>query len=500
MSSPRYPDVSLYQLALEYQPVPKPVKVWAKGFKGIVQSITEYLAEQKISATCWLKLPSGAAWQEAVSAYLYEHQLAEAAYFLSSHGLDDEKLLAYSDAEVAERISIIPLAPKSGLRGEYILLFISNHLTGFVLARRFRVQPGTSPPDDEAAEDTALGAPEISEPSRERKYYLRVICSFDPQFVRHILQGLQSAIAASAAGYSESAEAMTIAQNLELQSAQIDLQPMSFSLLDRLITQQLANQARLQQTLASARRQALAVSDLSSQNEELLNTLKLRDDFLNTVGQELRAPLTSIKTALTLLSSSNLKGPQRQRYMEMIGNECDRQSTLINGVLNLLHLEGELGQVDIQPLQLADVVPGVVSTYQPIAQEKGVMLAYTISEDLPPTSCPETWVRQIVINLLHNSIRFTPEGGEVWVTARSLHELIELQFRDTGAGIASADLPKIFDHFYRGRQISNGEAEGAGLGLTIVQQLLLYCGGSIKVESEVGQGSIFRVLLPIYQQ
>ncbi|MFE4105108.1 DICT sensory domain-containing protein, partial [Almyronema epifaneia] len=277
MSSPRYPDVSLYQLALDYQPAPQPVKVWAKGFKGVLQSVTDYLVEQQIVATCWLKLPSGAAWQETVSAYLYEHQLAEATYFLSSHGLDDEKLLLQEGAELAERVSIIPLAPKSGLRGEYILLFLSAQLTGVVLARRFRVQPGTSSPDDEAAaEDTALGIPEVAERNRERKYYLRVICSFDPQLVRHILQGLQHVISASAAGYSESTEAAMLAHNLELDAARIHTQPVNFSLLDALVTQQLASQARLRQTLASMRRQALAVSDLSSQNEELLNTLRLR--------------------------------------------------------------------------------------------------------------------------------------------------------------------------------------------------------------------------------
>ncbi|NEQ31345.1 MAG: hypothetical protein F6K04_10110 [Leptolyngbya sp. SIO4C5] len=501
MPSPRYPDVSLYQLALDYQPVPQPAKVWPKEFKGIIRSVTEYLAEQQIAATCWLKLPSGNAWQEAIRTYLAQSQLIEAVYFLSSHGLDDDRLLNYGGVDLAERISIIPLAPRSGLRGEYVLLFISEQITGIILARRFRMQPGSSSPDDEAAaEDTALGIAEVAERTKEKKYYLRVICSFDPQFVQHILQGLQTVIAASASGYSESTEAISIVQNLALQTERVTARPVNFSLLDRLVTQQLTSQTRLRQNLTDMRRQAVAVSDLSSQNEELLNTLRLRDDFLNTVGQELRAPLTSIKTALTLLSSPSLKGPQRQRYREMIGHECDRQSTLINGVLNLLQLEGELSHIAVQPLQLADVVPGVVSTYQPIAQEKGIMLAYTIPEDLPPTACPEAWVRQIAINLLHNSIRFTSQGGEVWVTAQPQPELIELQFRDTGIGIPSADLPKIFAHFYRGRQINDGEPEGAGLGLTIVQQLLFYCGGSIKVDSTVGQGTTFRVSLPIYQQ
>lgn len=71
MPSPRYPDVSLYQLALDYQPVPQPAKVWPKEFKGIIRSVTEYLAEQQIVATCWLKLPSGNAWQEAILSLIH---------------------------------------------------------------------------------------------------------------------------------------------------------------------------------------------------------------------------------------------------------------------------------------------------------------------------------------------------------------------------------------------------------------------------------------------
>jgi signal transduction histidine kinase len=144
-------------------------------------------------------------------------------------------------------------------------------------------------------------------------------------------------------------------------------------------------------------------------------------------------------------------------------------------------------------------LPGVDSTYQPLAQEKGVMLAYVVPEDLPPVSCSTNWLRQIVIKLLHNSIKFTPQGGQVWVRARQQGDLVQIEFRDSGIGIASADLPRIFNRFYRVRGIPE-DSNGVGLGLAIVQQLLLRCGGSIGVKSKQGEGSIFTVQLPIYQQ
>jgi two-component system, OmpR family, phosphate regulon sensor histidine kinase PhoR len=166
-------------------------------------------------------------------------------------------------------------------------------------------------------------------------------------------------------------------------------------------------------------------------------------------------------------------------------------------VLDLVQLEGAIEQTPMEALRLSEIVPGVVSTYQPLAQEKGLMLAYTVPEDLPPVACFSPWLRQIVINLLHNSIKFTASGGQVWVRAKQQGDAIQMEFRDTGIGIAATEVPKIFDRFYRVRQ--SGDDTGVGLGLAIVQQLLIRCGGSIAVRSKPGEGSVFSVALPLYR-
>jgi two-component system phosphate regulon sensor histidine kinase PhoR len=144
--------------------------------------------------------------------------------------------------------------------------------------------------------------------------------------------------------------------------------------------------------------------------------------------------------------------------MDMIcSHECDRQSALISGVLNLLQMETSIRHTEPVPLLLSETVPPVVSTYQPLALEKGIMLAYTVPDDLPPVSCPAAWVRQIMIHLLNNSIKYTESGGEVWVTARRKMTLLEIEVRDTGIGISASDLPRIFEHFYRGRNLPQDE-------------------------------------------
>jgi len=229
----------------------------------------------------------------------------------------------------------------------------------------------------------------------------------------------------------------------------------------------------------------------------------LKDELIEHLMQELCTPLTNIKTALKLLESPVLKQPQRQRYLGLIRGECDRQNSLINGVTRLIALDRILStesaptdRAGIVSIELSQIIPGIVSTYQPLAAEKGIRLGYTVPDNLPSAIFVETWLRQVAIDLIHNSIKYTPSGGQVFVQASVQGEYVQLEFRDTGIGIPPAEIPKIFNRFYRIRSSADPDNNGAGLGLTIVQNILLRCGGSISVTSQVGVGSKFRVLLP----
>ncbi|MBL1174068.1 DICT sensory domain-containing protein [Pantanalinema sp. GBBB05] len=527
MNSPSASDVSLYELALAMEPPPPVLQVSPATLKSVLDSILQLLIEQEMPAVVWAKLPRGDVWQLEVERYATLVGVPKAIYLfksqrdegedagavnlpLSSNGDEDvSKLIVPSPA--ASVIVNVPLAPESQLRREYFLVIWSAQFRGVLLAHRPRSIQQVSKTIplalvDSVAMSGQLGQITTSEEPPERKQLLLTVCSFEQRLVEQILAGLEQAIAASqaiedlvpeASAYLPDGSKITEQWQQFLTEMPVTA-PADLDWLGRLFGKQLQHQEENWQRGTIYRKQAELAETLRIQNEELLDSLRLKDEFLNNVGQELRTPLTTIKTALSLLNSPSLKPNQRQRYMDLIAKECDRQSSLITSLLNLVQLEQVVDQTTLPPLKISDVVPGVVSTYQPLAEEKGVMLAYTVPEDLPTVSCVNNWLRQIVINLLHNSIKFTPRGGQVWVRAKQQGDYVQLEFRDTGIGISPSEIPKIFDRFYRVRQ-SGDDSSGAGLGLTIVQQLLLHCGGSISVKSKIGEGSVFNVLLPIHK-
>ncbi|NJO52282.1 MAG: histidine kinase [Leptolyngbyaceae cyanobacterium RM2_2_4] len=390
----------------------------------------------------------------------------------------------------------LPLAAESNLRREYFLLVLSGEFCGLVLAHRPRT--GRSPRDADNQE-VLLNHPKPipGEEEIDRKHPLLGLFTLNPKTIQQVLEGIHRAVCCGQSQAEPTAEIEELLVNWDGFVEQAADCPLNPTLLSHLFTKQIQRQEEIWYSTAVWRRQADAAATLQLENEELLHSIRLKDEFLKNVGQELRTPLTTMKTALTLLASPNLKPTQRQRYMDMLTQECDRQSSLITSVLDLVQIEDAV-DAPMQPLRLIEAIPGIVSIYQPLAQEKGVMLAYTVPEDLPAVSCLHNWLRQIVINLLHNSIKFTPKGGQVWVKAKQQGDYIQVEVRDTGIGIPPAEIPKVFDRFYRVRQGSAEEQSGAGLGLSIVRQLLLRCGGSISVRSKPGEGSAFTVLLPLY--
>lgn len=525
MTSLSQRDVSLYELALSSEQPPSPLQISPSTFKSLVSILLDVLIEQQLPAKIWMKLPKGDVWQVELERFRKLATAPYSAYILSSAVRNEAELIgdngdiltdvddldedadADSDSLVSDQgllaasgegytsTTILPLATHSQLRREYFVLIVTDHLSVLALAHRPRsVRP---PKTEEASSINKRLA--SSDEEVERKHPLLGLCAFDSATIQRVLEGVGQAIRVgqSQVGIqsSEASDVLTHWTTYLNEVAQTQPNP---SLTGYLLTKQIKQQEGLWRSSSVFRKQAEVSSALQQENEELLNAIRLKDEFLKNVGQELRAPLATMKTALSLLGSPTLKPAQRQRYMDMLSHECDRQSSLITSVLDLLQLENEADQTPMQPLRLADVVPGVVSTYQPLAQEKGIMLAYTIPEELPPVGCLSAPMRQIAINLLHNSIKFTSQGGQVWVRAKQQGEYIQLEFRDTGIGIPTTEIPKIFERFYRVRAGMGEDASGAGLGLSIVQQLLLRCGGSISVKSKVGEGSTFTVLLPIY--
>lgn len=534
-------DSSLYELALASDQPLTPLQVSPATLKSLIDSVLDVLVEYKIPATVWVKLPRNEAWHPQIkrcsdlasttgSVYVFNLSREEgeegategtasplspaeegakkpaeallsdlSPQVMSGNGMDlvsDQGIMMGSGVS-GTRIVSIPLGVESQLKREYFLVVLSEQLSGFMVAHRPRSVRVSK------AESAAMKGAAAEEEGADRKQPLLALCSFDPPSIQQVLKGLKQAMEASYAQTTAQLVApgtAPFAVNWEQLFQQCQTYQPDLWIFNQLAGKQIHRQEEVWHRAITYRKQAEAAEGLHLQNEELLNTLRHKDDFFSNVGQELRTPLTNMKTALTLLNSPQLKPAQRQRYMQVLTTECDRQSSLITSLLDLVQLSREVEQSTLQSISLSDVVPAVVSTYQPLAQEKGVMLAYTIPENLPPVSCLTNWLKQIVINLLHNGVKFTSKGGQVWVRAKQQGDYLQLEIRDTGIGIPASELPKIFDRFYRVRQPAGEELGGAGLGLTIVQQILLRCGGSISVKSKLGEGSTFNVLLPIYKQ
>ncbi len=451
---------------------------------------------------------------------------------------DDEGEDWLERSAVAPMVSI-PIERGGILSGEYFLLVTSPQFQGLILARRFKLNGAEAvvPPDlsetaamselsagaesggnhpDEAEENAVEGR----STSTENRSQLRMVYTCNPIVICRVLGEIQSLLTqvptnylrvnlggpASHANHSQTtqdaSQASIAVEALLRHWGKLFVTPGALSpemeLLNQWLMKQFQRQEGLWRRLSTYRKQVEQAETHQLQHEELLNAIRLKDEFLSMVVQELRTPLTNMKTALSLLGSASLKPPQRQRYIQLLNTECDRQSSLIRGLLDLSQIE-QAGDQAMQPLTLSEIVPGVVSTYQSLAQEKEISLTYSIPEDLPAVSCLVPWLRQVLVNLLHNSIKCTGKGGRIWVRAKRQGDYLQIDVQDTGVGIAISEIPKIFNRFYRVRSQGVDDTSGAGLGLTIVQQLLLRCGGSITVNSRLGQGSTFAVLLPIYQ-
>ncbi|MEM9161672.1 MAG: ATP-binding protein [Cyanobacteria bacterium P01_F01_bin.4] len=450
-----------------------------RGFKSMVQSTIDFLLANELSATIWAKLPKDLAWWEDIQRYRAA-QTASKLYCLGAHGLNEAESSA-----CAEQVTPIP----AGIRGEYFLLIVADGFVYTLLARRQMAQRQTEPAEGKP-ELIVQGALDL-QVAQSLKAILRQIVEF-----------------ANADG--------NLAEMLSLWDVAVPLPHHRIDALhwaDAFLNWQLQAQTRAFQEMAQYRKQnALETNQAETTRAFVESAVKpatqaaaplsgMAQNLIQNAEQELRTPLTTIKTALTLLNSPMIKPGQRQRYLDMISSECDRQSTLINRVFELLQLHNRSTVVDLQPLNLADLVPGIVSTYQPLAQERDIMLAYTIPNDLPLVGGVESWLKQVLINLLSNSIQFTENSGRVWVTAKpQFDQFIALRVKDTGLGMTDAERPVVFDAFYRGTAAAAQGVRGAGLGLTLARQLLAQSDGSLSVESTPAEGTLVTVLLPMWQE
>jgi signal transduction histidine kinase len=221
-------------------------------------------------------------------------------------------------------------------------------------------------------------------------------------------------------------------------------------------------------------------------------------EFLADVSHELRTPIAALRTFNELLTEGAADDAStRQEFLETSRAQLERLDWLAQNLLELSKLDSGLVLLDLRREDLRSSVEQAVDQAAATARRRGVELTMHRPEAAIPLRHDPVRIGQVVANLVGNGIKFTPRGGHVEVTVRAEpDDAASITVSDTGIGIDPAELPRIFDRFFRGSQASEARGSGSGLGLSIVRGIVEMHGGSVAVESRLGAGTTFRVSLP----
>jgi signal transduction histidine kinase len=249
-----------------------------------------------------------------------------------------------------------------------------------------------------------------------------------------------------------------------------------------------------------ARSAALGREQRAREQAEHANAVK--DQFLMTLSHELRTPLTAIRGWARMLALGVVDEPRRAKAVDAIERNALAQERLIEDLLDVSRITGGNLPLNIQPLQIAKVAQHALDTMRPTAEAKGVQLLCAIDDEAGAVSGDPERLQQVVWNLLSNAIKFTPTGGRVLleVHARKGSE-IQIAVSDTGVGISTQFLPRVFERFQQEDSSTTRTHGGLGLGLSIVRSLVELHGGQVHVSSDgIGRGARFEVTLPAAAQ
>ncbi len=230
--------------------------------------------------------------------------------------------------------------------------------------------------------------------------------------------------------------------------------------------------------------------------ERLQSVLEAQRRFMADAAHELKTPLTVIKGNVEVTLK---KDRSAEEYREvLIGNlaQVERLIALTRPLLTLALFAGDHPPITLKPLSLDTLLKELAGELAVLAEDRQITLVLQ-TDAVPPVMGDEGWLRHLVINLLDNALRYTPAGGTVTVLLGQAGAQVTVAVRDTGPGIAPEHLPHLFERFYRAESARDRDSGGSGLGLAIVKEIAEAHGGTVRVESDVGKGSVFIVTLPV---
>jgi CheY-like chemotaxis protein/signal transduction histidine kinase/CHASE3 domain sensor protein len=237
---------------------------------------------------------------------------------------------------------------------------------------------------------------------------------------------------------------------------------------------------------------------LSSKSIEVAEANRLKSEFLSNMSHELRTPLNSIMALSNVLiqRSKTKLSDEENSYLEIIERNGRNLLRLINDVLDLSKIEAGKIELSVKFINISMLLNNIQENIKPLADKKGLKITLEVPYDLPAIETDETRFQQVITNIIGNAVKFT-EKGEVSITAGYDDFSIWIEVKDTGIGIPKKELSHIFDKFRQVDGSSSRSYEGTGLGLSIVHELVSIIGGDIQVESKLGEGSVFKLILPV---
>jgi len=326
------------------------------------------------------------------------------------------------------------------------------------------------------------------------------LAAFPPKSLTEISEGIDVVNASKLVEKVRRAPESTIAR-IMLHFGQL-LQTMLFAGQKMFLTSQLHIEATLEQNRELEERN----KKLEDANHKLKELDRLKSAFLATVSHELRTPLTSIIGYSEMLAEG-LAGPLNDEQVDYVRTIMEKGETLlklISSILDISQIEAGKVRLNFEPMDAVDLVNSSVSSLKPQAQKKGVILEAKLPPKMPRVNGDRDRLRQVVVNLLANAVKFTPKGGRVSVTLSEIAhqpdlntEGFRLIIEDTGVGIPTDQFDKVFNSFYQVDSSSTREYGGAGLGLAIVKSFVEGHGGVVRLASELGHGSRFTLILPV---
>ncbi|MDH4136001.1 MAG: hybrid sensor histidine kinase/response regulator [Anaerolineae bacterium] len=273
--------------------------------------------------------------------------------------------------------------------------------------------------------------------------------------------------------------------------------PFTSELLPQVINRQLE---RRQLRREAERVQALQeeARELARAKAELEKLEAVEGRFMLTMVHILRAPVAMLKNSIQLIRKGYVPPEEQPALLERAEQRAGELLTTLDDLLLLAYLKESVGLTKAETVSMADVLEGVLATLKGQADQQGVAVTADVA-DRPHVTANPDHIKALWTHLLSNAIRHTPAGGQVTVSLRMNREQGQVigAVSDTGIGIAVEDIPRIFEEFYRTEEAKAMQETGTGLGLPIVQQVVEMYGGTIEVESVVGQGSTFRFTLPL---